>query len=162
MTQSKSESKSLVNTPRLTIPFSRPWRDREYADHYETAFVIVRRNRESGNSTRLKQLVEWVYSADYSNTEYQRIRRFVNQSDYFSVKTSGKYTLIEPTLAVFGLPLESDVSVTPKQQTATGLEKDATEDNISDTDATESYPKDRVESLLDKILRINADDHGDY
>jgi len=160
--QSKSESKSLVNTPRLTIPVSRPWTGRDYADHYERAFVYVRRNRESGHTTRLKQLVEWVYDSDYSNTEYQRIRRFVNQSDYFKTETSGKYTEIEPTLAVFGLPLETDVSVSQKRNTETGLEKDATEDNISDTDATESYPKDRVESLLDKILRINADDHGDY
>jgi hypothetical protein len=55
--------------------------------------------------------------------------------------------------------LESTVSIRQKQQTATGLEKDATEDNISDTDATESYPKDRLKSLLDKISRINADDH---
>jgi hypothetical protein len=162
MTQSKSESKSLVNTPRLTIPVSRPWTDRQYADHYERAFVYVRRNREAGYTTRLKQLVEYVYDTDYSNTEYQRIRRFVNQSDYFKTETSGKYTKIEPTLAVFGLPLETDVSVSQKQQTATGLEKDATEDNISDTDATESYPKDRSKALLDKILRINADDHGDY
>jgi hypothetical protein len=169
MTQSKSESKSRVNTPGAIVPLSRPWRDREYADHYETAFVCVRRNRESGNTTRLKQLVEYVYSADYSNTEYQRIRRFVNDCDYFSVETSGKYTLIEPTLAVFGLPLESDVSVTQKQQTATGLEKDNSEDKITDNldsetpeDTTEYYPKDRVESLLDKILRINADGHGDY
>ena len=162
MTQSKSESKSLVNTPRLTIPFSRPWTGRDYADHYERAYLYVRRNREAGHTTRLKQLVEWVYDSDYSNTEYQRIRRFVNDCDYFKTKTSGKYTEIEPTLEVFGLPLETDVSVSQKQQTATGLEKDATENNISDTDATESYPKDRSKALLDKILRINADDHGDY
>jgi len=162
MTQSKSESKSLVNGTGAIIPFSRPWRDREYADQYERAYLYVRRNREAGHTTRLKQLVEWVYDSDYSNTEYQRIRRFVNDCDYFKTKTSGKYTEIEPTLEVFGLPLETDVSVSQKQQTATGLEKDATENNISDTDATESYPKDRSKALLDKILRINADDHGDY
>ena len=160
--KSQSESKSNVNTRGLPIPFSRPWTGRDYEDHYELAFVYVRRNREAGHTTRLKQLVEYVYDTDYSNTEYQRIRRFVNQSDYFKTKTSGKYTEIEPTLEVFGLPLETDVSVSQKQQTATGLEKDATEDNISDTDATESYPKDRSKALLDKILRINADDHGDY
>jgi hypothetical protein len=167
--KSQSESKSNVNTRGLPIPFSRPWTGRDYEDHYELAFVYVRRNREAGHTTRLKQLVEYVYDTDYSNTEYQRIRRFVNQSDYFKTKTSGKYTEIEPTLAVFGLPLETDVSVSQKQQTATGLEKDATEDNISDNldsetpeDTTESYPKDRSKALLDKILRINPDDHGDY
>jgi hypothetical protein len=110
-----------------------------------------------------------VYDSDYSNTEYQRIRRFVNQEDFFRVETSGNYTEIEPTLAVFGLPLESDVSVSQKRNTATGLEKDDSEDKITDNpdsesteDTTEAYPKDRVESLLDKILRINADGHGDY
>jgi len=165
----QSESKSHVKTPGAIVPLSRPWSDREYAEDYETAFVCVRRNREAGHTTRLKQLVEWVYDSDYSNTEYQRIRRFVNQEDFFRVETSGNYTEIEPTLAVFGLPLESDVSVSQKRNTATGLEKDDSEDKITDNpdsesteDTTEAYPKDRVESLLDKILRINADGHGDY
>jgi len=161
MTQSESESKSRVNGTGAIIPFSRPWRDREHAHQYETAFVCVRRNRESGHTTRLNQLVEWVYDSDYSNTEYQRIRRFVNDCDYFKTKTSGNYTEIEPTLAVFGLPLETDVSISQKQQTATGLEKDDLEDKITDNPDSET-PEDRSKALLDKILRINADDHGDY
>jgi len=188
----QSESKSRVNASGLTIPFSRPWHDRQYADDYERAFRLIRRNREAGNPTRLNQVVEYVYDTDYSNTEYQRIRRFVRDCDYFKTDNSGNYLHIEPTLAVFGLPpesdpngnntndnnptrhfskpivgarasrLESDVSVTQKQQTATGLEKSNSERNISDTDTTESYPKDRVESLLEKILQINADGHADY
>jgi hypothetical protein len=162
MTQSKSESRSRVNGTGAIIPFSRPWRDREYADQYERAYLYVRRNREAGHTTRLNQLVKWVYDSDYSDTQYQRIRRFVNQEDFFRVETSGGFCQIEPTVEAFGLSLESTVSVSQKQQTATGLDSDDLEDNISDTDTTESYPKDRVESLLNKRLRLNAEDHADY
>jgi hypothetical protein len=162
MTQSKSESKSLVNGTGAIIPFSRPWRDREYADQYERAYLYVRRNREAGHTTRLNQLVKWVYDSDYSDTQYQRIRRFVNQEDFFRVETSGGFCQIEPTVKAFGLSLESDVSVTEKRNTEAESESDNSEDNISDTDTTEAYPKDRVESLLNKRLRLNAEDHADY
>jgi hypothetical protein len=162
MTQSESESKSRVNGTGAIIPFSRPWRDREHAHQYETAFVCVRRNRESGHTTRLNQLVEWVYDSDYSDTQYQRIRRFVNQEDFFRVETSGGFCQIEPTVEAFGLSLESTVSVSQKRNTETGLDSDDLEENISDTDTTESYPKHRVESLLNKRLRLNAEGHADY
>jgi hypothetical protein len=165
----QSESESRVNGTGAIIPFSRPWSDREYADHYERAYLYVRRNREAGHTTRLNQLVKWVYDSDYSDTQYQRIRRFVNQEDFFRVETSGGFCQIEPTVEAFGLSLESDVSVTEKRNTEAESESDNSADKITDNrdsesteDTAESYPKHRVKSLLNKRLRLNAEDHADY
>jgi hypothetical protein len=157
----QSQSNSNVNTTVHPTPDSRSWANRQYADHYETAFRLVVKNRKDGHTTRLKQLVEWVYDTDYSTTEYQRIRRFVNDCDLFEVETTAGFTRIEPTPDAFAIPLESTVSVTQKRNTATGSEN-YTSETTETTDTTESYPKDRVESLLDKILRINAESHCDY
>jgi hypothetical protein len=145
----QSESESRVNGTGAIIPFSRPWRGREHEDHYERAYLYVRRNREAGHTTRLNQLVQWVYDTDYSNTEYQRIRRFVNQEDFFRVETSGGFCQIEPTVEAFGLSLESTVSIRQKQQTATGLEKDNSEDNISDN-LDSGTPEDTTNPVADQ------------
>ena len=158
----QSQSNSNVNTTVHPTPDSRPWANRQYADHYETAFRLVVKNRKAGNCTRVKQLVEWVYDSDYSKTQYQRIRRFVDNCDLFEVETTGNYSRIEPTPDAFAIPLESTVSVTQKRNTATGSENYTSETTETPEDTTESYPKDRVESLLDKRLRLNAEEHCDY
>ena len=158
----QSQSNSNVNTTVHPTPDSRSWANRQYADHYEVAFRLVVNNRKDGHTTRLKQLVEWVYDTDYSTTEYQRIRRFVNDCDLFEVETTAGFTRIEPTPDAFAIPLESTVSVTQKRNTATGSENYTSETTETPEDTTESYPKDRVESLLDKRLRLNAEEHCDY
>ncbi len=162
MTQSKSESKSNVNTAGATIPDFCPWSHCEYSEDYDRAFVHICHNQKVGHTTRLNQVVEYVYSADYSDTQYQRISRFTKDCGYLKVKSLGGYSQIEPIPEAFDILLESAVSVSQKQQTATGLDSDDLEDNISDTDTTESYPKDRLKSLLNKRLRLNAEDHADY
>jgi hypothetical protein len=161
MSQSENRSKSRVNAPGLTLPFSRPWHDLEYAEDYESAFRLIRGNREAGNPTRLKQVVEWVYSADYTDTQYKRISRFVDNCDYFKTNNIGNFVLVEPTLAVFGLPLESDTSIRQKRNTEAGLEKDPSSSDL-ETDTTEKYAEDRLESLLNKVTQINSNDHADH
>lgn len=145
----QSDSKSDVNPPGATIP------DFNHAKHggaYERAFRMIRRNREAGSPTRLKQVVEWVYSTDYSNTQYQRIRRFVNDCEYLESQTSGGFTQVEPTVEAFGLSLESDVCNTPKRTTGAESQKDV----------KERYPKDRARGLLSKITQVNGEESADH
>jgi hypothetical protein len=158
---SGKESRCRVNATGLTPPYSHPWSDKEYADDYESAFQMVRQNRENGHCTRLIQLVEWVYSPDYTNTQYQRIRRFVFDCDYFKTQNTGNFVQVEPTLKIFSLPLESAVSDTPKHQTATELSEDGSNDKLT-TDTTENYPRDRVQSFLKKTRQINSEEYADH
>jgi hypothetical protein len=146
------DSKPDVNPPGVSIPVSRPWYERKYAEDYERVFCMIRRNREAGSPTRLKQAVEYVYGSDYSSTEYQRVRRFINSTEYLKTESAGNFVQVEPAIEVFGSPLESDVSNTQKRNTEADSQKGV----------KKPYPKDRARGLLSKIREINGRESADH
>lgn len=145
-----------VNPPGVSIPVSRPWYDRKYAEDYEQIFRVIRHNREAGSPTRLNQAVEYVYGTNYTSTEYQRVRRFIKSTEYLKTESAGNFVQVEPAIEAFGCSLESDVSNTQKRNTEAGSQKDANK-NIK-----KPYPKDRARGLLSKITEINGKDNADH
>jgi len=168
-----AKSPNDVITPSQSrVQFSRPWRGLEYAGDYEEVFQFVRSQRYHGHPTRLRQAVRHVYGDDYTNTEYQRIRRFINRTGWLRATTEQGFTQVEPTLEVFGL--ESAVSISKKRKTAT--DSGVTSDKLEETEATteaesnettrSDFPKDRVNRLREKFVRLdgydgNVDHRGD-
>jgi len=111
--------------------------------------------------------VRHVYGDDYSDTEYQRIRRFINRTAYLRAETEQGFTQVEPTPEAFGLDsLESAESISQKRKTGSGSgdtfdklgETEATTEAES-TEATHSdYPKDRINRLREKVVRLDGYD----
>jgi len=159
----------VITPSQSRVRFSRPWRGSEYATDYEEAFQFVRSQRYHGHPTRLRQAVRHVYGDDYTNTEYQRIRRFINRTGWLRATTEQGFTQVEPTLEVFGL--ESAVSKSQKRKTESG--SGVTFDKLEETGATtetesnetthSAYPKDRVNRLREKFVRLDGyDGHTDH
>ena len=161
---SVSESTDDVTTPAQSrVPFSRPWRGSEYAGDYETTFRFVRSQRYHGYPARLLEVVRHVYGDDYSDTEYQRIRRFINRTAYLRAETEQGFTQVEPTPEAFGLDsLESAESISQKRKTESGSGDtfDKLGETVSDTTASGSsrtdYPKDRINRLREKVVRLDG------
>jgi hypothetical protein len=107
--------------------------------------------------------VRHVYGDDYSDTEYQRIRRFINRTDYLRAETEQGFTQVEPTTEAFGIDsLESAESISQKRKTETDsrdtfdklgkTESDTTASGSSGTD----YPRDRINRLREKVVRLDG------
>jgi len=137
-----------------TTVFSYPWRGTEYAEDKSKFFKFVRSNRYHGHPTRLSEAVRHVYSGDYDNAEYKRLSRFAKGSEWFEVDSCGTYVEVEPTLACFqtgGLELRSNQNKKRPEGDGIGFDTSQT--------GTVQYPKDRVQSILDKRVRL---DGGQY
>jgi len=169
MSLSRESADDVITPNKSRVPFSRPWRGLEYAGDYEEAFQFIKSQRYHGHPTRLRQAVRHVYGDDYTNTEYQRIRRFINRTGWLRATTEQGFTQVEPTLEVFGL--ESAVSKSQKRKTGTG--SGDTSDKLGETgEATESesndtthsdFPKDRIDRLREKVVRLDGyDGHTDH
>lgn len=148
--------RDVITPSRERVPLSRPWRGSEYDEDYEEAFRFIRSQRYHGHPTRLLGVVRRVYGDDYSTTEYQRIRRFINRTEWLRATTEQGFTQVEPTPAVFGLDsLESAESISQKQGTATGSTD--TFDKLGETGSAQSdYPKDRINRLREKVVRLDG------
>jgi hypothetical protein len=160
------------NTGVQSPPLSRPWRGSEYASEYEQVWQYVLTNRYNGHPTRFIEAVRSVYGGDYTNTEYKRLLRFVERTAWLHTVDCGGYKEVEPTTK--GLGLESTVSISQKRRTGAGsdtsqgkLGETGSGESTTDTPATaepaESYPKDRVNNLREKVVRLDGGSSGhDY
>ena len=160
------------NTGVQSPPLSRPWRGSEYASEYEQVWQYVLTNRYNGRPTRFIEAVRHVYGDGYTNTEYKRLLRFVKRTGWLHTVDCGGYKEVEPTTK--GLGLESTVSISQKRRTGAGsdtshekLGKTESDTSTTDTTATakqaESYPKDRVNKLREKVVRLDGGSSGhDY
>jgi len=132
-----------------------PWGDEEYAEDKSKFFKFVRSNRYHGYPTRLSEAVRHVYSGEYDNAEYKRLSRFAKRCDWFDVESCGTYVEVEPTLACFqtgGLEFRSN-QIT-KRPEGDGIDFDTSQTG------TVQYPKDRVESILEKRVRLDGGQYG--
>jgi len=83
-------------------PMSYPWRGEQYESDKTRAFQYVRERQYIGEFTTLAAVVKHVYGTDYSNTEYQRLSRFVNRCDWLAKHDSpGSYVAVEATTEAF-------------------------------------------------------------
>jgi len=139
-----------------TTVFSYPWRGTEYAEDKSKFFKFVRSNRYHGHPTRLSEAVRHVYSGEYDNAEYKRLSRFAKRCNWFDVESCGTYVEVEPTLACFqtgGLEFRSN-QIT-KRPEGDGIDFDTSQTG------TVQYPKDRVESILEKRVRLDGGQYKD-
>ena len=141
------------------VPFDRPWRGTDYAEDKEKFFKIALQNRYDGHPTRISDSIKAVYGDDYTNTEYKRLSRFAKRSDWFVV---GPNNMIEPHEECFKTTgLESAVSVSPKDAPSCDSACQKKPDRETGSTESESYPKDRVESILDKRTRLDDGQYND-
>ena len=166
------DSLARQSTGVQSPPLSRPWRGSEYASEYEQVWQYVLTNRDNGHPTRFIEAVRHVYGDGYTNTEYKRLLRFVKRTGWLHTVDCGGYKEVEPTTK--GLGLESTVSISQNRRTGAGsdtshekLGKTGSDTSTTDTTATakqaESYPKDRVNKLREKVVRLDGGSSGhDY
>jgi len=141
------------------VPFDRPWRETQHAEDKERFFKIARQNRYNGHPTRIVEAVKAIYGKGYSNAEYKRLSRFAKRSDWFVV---GPNNTIEVTAECFkATGLESAVSVSPKDAPSCDSACQKKPDRETGSTESESYPKDRVESILDKRTRLDDGQYND-
>ena len=151
------------NTGGPHVGFDRPWRGEKHATDKERFFRYVRANRYNGHQTRIVEAVKAIYGDDYTNTEYRRLSRLANRSDWFVV---GPNKTVEPHEVCFKAGntsggLETAVSVTPKDVTSGDSECQNKRASKTGQSVSEKYPKDRVRSVLDKRVRLDAGKYKD-
>lgn len=161
------DSLPCQNTGGVHVGLDRPWRGEKHAEDKERFFKIVRNNRYTGHPTRIVEAVKAIYGENYTNTEYKRISRLANRSDWFD---TGPNNTVEPTPACFNTSggtagLESAVSVSAKDapscDSACQEKSDAKTGSKPEATQTESYPKDRVQSILEKRTRLDDGKYND-
>lgn len=144
------------------VPFDRPWSGTQYAEDKEKFFKIARQNRYNGRPTRISEAIKAIYGDDYTNTEYKRLSRLANRSDWF---VTGPNNTIEVTAECFKSGgLESAVSVSPKDAPSCDFEcqnKPESKTGIGSNTETEKYPKDRVNAIRDKRVRLDDGQYND-
>ena len=88
--------------PSTSTPISYPWRGEQYEADKTQAFKFVRQRQYTGEFTTLPQVLKHVYGSDYSNTEYQRLSRFIERADWLAkYDSAGSYVAVEATPAAF-------------------------------------------------------------
>ena len=150
------------NTGANHVPFDRPWRGSQHAEDKERFFKFVRNNRYNGHPTRIVEAVKAIYGENYGNTEYRRLSRLANRSDWF---VTGPNSTVEVTGECFKTSgLESAVSVSAKDAPSCDslCQKETSEKTgIESNPETQQYPKDRVQSVLDKRVRLDDGKYND-
>jgi hypothetical protein len=150
------ESSDCQNpSPYPATILSYPWRGTEYDDDKSKFFKFVRSNRYHGHPTRLIDAVKHVYGGDYDEAERRRLSRLANRCDWFSTNSAPGYVEVEPTLACFqtgGLELRSNQNKKRPEGDGIGFDTSQT--------GTVQYPKDRVQSILDKRVRLDGGQYG--
>lgn len=151
------------NTGDVHVGFDRPWQGERHAEDKERFFRFVRQNRYNGHPTRIIEAVRAIYGSDYSNTEYKRLSRLANRSDWFVTGPNGT---VEPTTECFKTAgLETAVSKSPKDTPSCDSACQQRDGETDNAEATQSYPKDRVNSILEKRVRLDDgqfNDRHDY
>jgi len=162
----RTTSRDGVNSPSLIgVDFATVRGGSEYGDEYEQVVRYVCLNRYHGRPTRLKEVVRYVYGDEYDNTEYQRVRRFINRTDYLTAETESGFVHVDPTPDCFTTDaLEAAVSNSQKRRTGSGLgcksdklaKTEATTETQSDEPTHRAYPKDRLNRLREKVVQFDG------
>ncbi|MEZ3165703.1 hypothetical protein [Halorubrum miltondacostae] len=147
------------------VGFARPWRGEQYAEHKERFFRYVRQNRYEGKPTQIQEAVSAVYGGDYDTTQYNRLMRLAKRCDWFVVDSDAYPPQVEVTPDCFRVGgLESAVSVSAKDTPS--CDSDLQSAEIEETgDESRQYPRDRIQSILGKRVRLDSgkyEDKHDY
>lgn len=153
------DSLPCQDTGGVYVGLDRPWRGEQHAEDKERFFKIARQNRYNGHPTRMVEAVKAIYGEDYSSAEYKRLSRLANRSDWF---VTGPNNTVEVTSECFKTAgLESAVSVSAKDAPSCDSECQSETGSETGEESRQRYPKDRVQAVLDKRVRLDSGKYKD-
>ncbi len=126
-----------------------PWRGTS-REHAKTK--LARYVRRTPEGTPLSKIVCDVFDyapGEYSSADYQLARRFFKRHNWFKIDRRGANLWVEPTLEHF--------TCTVSKQKRGTQDSDGEDGNTVENRSHDRYAKERAQTLLSKVTKINAE-----
>ncbi|MFC7071618.1 hypothetical protein ACFQJ7_17045 [Halovenus rubra] len=139
--------------------FTCPWDGEQYASDKTDFMRTVVENQKQGYPTRLSEAVKSVYGEDYTNTEYQRLRRLAKRCNWFKCDSRGGFVQIEPRWICFKADslLRQQYEYSLKARRGGDGQSTAGDSETAAGDGQSLTPKERVQRFCESYKTVQAD-----